>query len=277
MTSRRKTADPAADDALLSTPAVAVPEDYKSSSYLKLPTFWPDSAEVWFAQTDAQFDIRNISSSRSKFYHAVAALPQEVASQILDLIRAPPLGDPYKVLRDRLIRLYMLNDYQRFESLVSLTLSGDQKPSHLMNRMLALYPDDHKPDFVLRGLFLRRLPMDVRSHLLREKVDDPIEMALKADELHQSRVSSSAVNILADDPGDTQVNLVSNHAKVPLRSGSAWNPPFRRSQTRNRSPSRSQTTAPSSKSSTSGICWYHRKHGDNASNCREPCSFSGNK
>ena len=169
---------------------------------MKLPTFWPDAAEVWFAQTDAQFAIRNISSSKTKFYHAVAVLPQEVASQILDLIRAPPLGDPYEVLRDRLVRLYTLNDYQRFEALVSLTLSGDQKPSHLMNRMLALLPDNYKPDFILRGLFLRRLPIDVRSHLLCEKVDDPRALALKADELYQSRVSPSAVNLLANDFGD---------------------------------------------------------------------------
>ena len=266
MTSKKKAADQAADD-----------DDSRSSSNLKLPTFWPDSAEVWFAQTDAQFDIRNITSSRSKFYHAVAALPQDVAGQVLDLIRSPPKDDPYQVLRDRLVRLYTLNDYQRFESLVSLNLSGDQKPSHLMNRMLALYPDNFKPDFVLRGLFLRRLPMDMRAHLLREKVDDPIEMALKADELHQSRVSSSAVNILADNPDDAQVNHVSNRAKVPPRSGSVRNPPPRRSQPRNRSPSRSQTPAPSSRSSTSGFCWYHRKHGDEASNCREPCSFSGNE
>ena len=41
--------------------------------------------------------------------------------------------------------LYTLNDYQRFEALVSLPLSGDQKPSHLINRMLALLPDDYKP------------------------------------------------------------------------------------------------------------------------------------
>ena len=81
-------------------------------------------------------------------------LPQEVASQILDLIRASPAGDPYKVLRDYLITLYTLNDCQRFEALVSLPLSGDQKPSLRMNRMLALLPDDYKPDFILRGLFL---------------------------------------------------------------------------------------------------------------------------
>ena len=53
---------------------------------MKLPTFWPDAAEVWFAQGDAQFAIRNLTVSKTKFYHAVAVLPQEVASQVLDLI-----------------------------------------------------------------------------------------------------------------------------------------------------------------------------------------------
>ena len=78
---------------------------------MKLPTFWPVAAEVWFAQADAQFAIRNLTVSKTKFYHGVAVLPQKVASQILDLIRAPLAGDPYGVLRERLITLYMLNDY----------------------------------------------------------------------------------------------------------------------------------------------------------------------
>ena len=99
--------------------------------------------------------------------------------------------------------LYTLNDYERFEALVSLPLSGDQKPSHLMNRMLALLPDDYKPDFILRGLFLLHLPIDVLSHLLREKVSDPRALALKADELYQSRVSPSSVNLLAKVFGDS--------------------------------------------------------------------------
>ena len=149
---------------------------------LKLPVFWPKAAEVWFAQADAQFAINVISVSKTKFYHVVASLPQDVAAQILDLICTPPVGDPYEVLKERLTMLYSLNDYQRFEALVSLPLTGDQKPSHLMNRMLALLPDDYKPDLILRGLFLRRLPIKVRSHLLQEKILDPRALALKADE-----------------------------------------------------------------------------------------------
>ena len=72
---------------------------------IKLPVFWPDSAEVWFAQVDKQFAIRSVTVSKTKFYHVVAVLPQEVVSQIMDLIRAPPAGDPYRVLRERLITL----------------------------------------------------------------------------------------------------------------------------------------------------------------------------
>ena len=84
----------------------------------------------------------------------MAVPPQEVASQILDLIRAPPAGEPYEVLREQLITLYTLNYYQKFEALVSLPLSGDQKPSQLMNRLLLLLPFDYKSHFILRGLFL---------------------------------------------------------------------------------------------------------------------------
>ena len=63
--------------------------------------------------------------------------------------------------------------------------------------MLELLPENYKPDFILRGLFLRRLPIEARSHLLQEKILDPCALALKADKLFQSRVSSP-VNLLAE-------------------------------------------------------------------------------
>ena len=149
-----------ADADLLPPPSVPV----ATNVALKLPVFWPEAAEVWSAQADEQFAIKSITVSKTKFYHAVASHPQDVAAQILDLICAPPAGDSYEVLKERLTRLYSLNDYQRFEALDSLPLTGDQKPSHLMNRMLALLPDDYKPNFKLQGLFLRRLPIEVRSN-----------------------------------------------------------------------------------------------------------------
>ena len=57
---------------------------------LKLPVFWPKAVKVWFVQADAQFAIKSITVSKTKFYHAVASLPLDVAAQILDLICGPP-------------------------------------------------------------------------------------------------------------------------------------------------------------------------------------------
>ena len=105
----KKATDPAIDEAPVLGDAEALfppsPDaiPVAANVSMKLPTFWPNTAEVWFAQADAQFGIRNLTVCKTKFYHAVAVLPQEVDSQILDLIHAPPAGDPYGVLRERLI------------------------------------------------------------------------------------------------------------------------------------------------------------------------------
>ena len=51
---------------------------------LKLPAFWPEEVEVWFAQTEAQFAIKRIMDSRTKFYYVVSVLPQaEPSFQLL--------------------------------------------------------------------------------------------------------------------------------------------------------------------------------------------------
>ena len=56
----------------------------------------------------------------------------------------------------------------------------------------------------------------MRSHLLPEKVSDPRSLALKADELCQSRVSSFSVNLLSEVLVESlQVNLVSSRTRPP--------------------------------------------------------------
>ena len=76
-----------------------------------------------------------------------------------------------------------------------------------------LLPDDYKPDFILRGLFLRRLPIEVRSHLLQEKILDPRALALKADEhFFKSRVSSP-VNLLAEQFEEARFSAVATKTR----------------------------------------------------------------
>ena len=69
---------------------------------IKLLTFWTDYPKVWFLQAEAQFSIKRVTTSLTKFYHCVAALPQDIATCLVDLIHNPT-ADPYTTLRGRFI------------------------------------------------------------------------------------------------------------------------------------------------------------------------------
>ena len=47
-----------------------------SAVTVKLPTFWPAQPTIWFAQAEAQFALRDITSDSTKYYHVLAALDQ---------------------------------------------------------------------------------------------------------------------------------------------------------------------------------------------------------
>ena len=44
---------------------------------LSRPQFWADRAKIWFAQTESQFVIRNITAEITKYYHLFAALQND--------------------------------------------------------------------------------------------------------------------------------------------------------------------------------------------------------
>ncbi|XP_023336000.1 uncharacterized protein LOC111707176 [Eurytemora carolleeae] len=114
--------------------------DLLNSVSVKVPAFWPDSAEAWFVQVEAQFALKGVTASSTKFYYCVSSFNQETTNQVLDLIKNPPSLDPYEALKTRLLRLFALDDYQRYEAICNLPLSGNMKPSKLMSNMLALLP-----------------------------------------------------------------------------------------------------------------------------------------
>ena len=81
---------------------------------LKLPKFWADKAWLWFAQTEAQFAVRGLTCSLTKFYYSVAALGHADPAQVVDLIEFPPDKFPYESLKEHLTELHNLNSFQRY-------------------------------------------------------------------------------------------------------------------------------------------------------------------
>ena len=210
---------------------------------LKLPTFWTSQPEVWFAQAEAQFNLRGITTDDTKYFYVLAALDQQTATRLLDLISQPPADNKYRTLKDRLISTFGLSKYERASRLLHFRPLGDSKPSALMDEMLALL-GDHPPCLLFEQLFLERLPEDIRIQLVDSKMDDHRQLAKRADALWSSR------------------NMESNTNAVQRR------PPARQQQTKSKAP------VPSS---DNRLCYYHRTFGEAARQCRQPCTWSGNE
>ncbi len=98
---------------------------------VKLPPFWPSDLEVRFAQVEAYFTTRRITAQRTRFDHVVTSLSPEVAIEIRDLILRLPADQPYKVLREQLIKCTAASEQWRLQPLFHAEELGDRKKNSL--------------------------------------------------------------------------------------------------------------------------------------------------
>ena len=150
---------------------------------LKLPTFWVSSPLVWFAQAEAQFELRKISQDETKYYHVVAALDNSTANRALSVITSPPPPtEKYNTIKSFLTSAYGLTDGERATALLNMLGLGDSKPSELMDNMLSLL-GQHQPCFLFRQIFIQQLPEHVRTPLSVVDTHDYRALAREADKL----------------------------------------------------------------------------------------------
>ncbi|GFO02724.1 Gag Pol protein [Plakobranchus ocellatus] len=149
---------------------------------LKLPTFWVSSPLAWFAQAEAQFELRKISQDDTRYYYVVAYLDTNTAKRALPIITAPPPTEKYKTIKDFLTSAYGLSDEERATALLSMNGLGDNKPSKLMDKMLSLL-GQHQPCFLFKQIFLQQLPDHVRTPLSVSAISDYRTLAREADKL----------------------------------------------------------------------------------------------
>ena len=133
---------------------------------VKLPPFWPDKTELWFAQAEAQFDIKGITVEKTKYSYVVSMLDTKTCEQAMDIIRRLP-DNPHTSLKNRLKKAYELTNDERADRIIDMGGLRDRTPSQCLNNMLLLVPEAEAqdPGFLFRRIFLRQLPMDVRTQL----------------------------------------------------------------------------------------------------------------
>lgn len=235
-----------------------------ASVSVKLPEFWKTDPEMWFAQAEAQFVLANVTKDETKFYHIVAKVDQSVICHVADLVSAPPQQDKYKAVKDRLIARFALSPQSRLERLLGSFDLGDMRPTHLLAKMQELANGLNVTDDLLKMLFLQRMPAHIRP-ILTISDGTLVKLAEMADKMVESPQASA---VSTTPTIDEQMEKVKEQLEVlsaefrRLKAGPSTGSSGRRS----RSSSRSRTGTE--------MCWYHRKFGQNAERCKEPCNYT---
>ena len=207
----------AALNALKDSEATRVEAARVSAVSVKLPPFWSDKTTLWFAQAEAQFALRSITEQKTKFNHVLAILDSKTAERAMDIIAAP--GDTaYDDLKARLTGAFSLSDPEKAARLLDMTGLGDQTPSQLIDRMLMLVPARQDPGFLVRELFMRQLPTDVRAHLAQSSKTGTTpealrELALEADR-HFTSLGSRVTSVSKTSQEVADVNATSNRRRL---------------------------------------------------------------
>ena len=204
---------------------------------IKLPTFWTNEPNVWFTQAEAQFHIKKVTEDSTKYYYVVSALDQNTAARIIDVLQNPPENGKYDNLKSKLTETFSLTRRDRASKLLHLSGLGDRKPSELMDEMLSLL-DGHKPCLIAEQIFLEQLPEDIRLQIADSEFTDPRAVARRADILWLAKQQSA--NFIS------RVSTPKSVSRQKDKSQQDW-------------------------------CFYHRKFGNNARKCVQPCTHLGNE
>lgn len=275
------------------------PEENHSIQF-KLSSFWPASPVTWFVHTEAQFNISRVVSDKSRYYHVLAALPQDVIESVLDFVQAPPEINLYDGIKSLLIERHSLSEERRVEKLLSTEQLGDRRPSDFYRSMKLLAGTAGSVgDKLVRNLWLRRLPQVINVALLSLGDKDINEVLSIADKIFDV-TQMSQISALATSSATSNAPSSSNavYSSTLSASSNTINSPTSKlereiaelktmvnklsHQDRSRTPTRSfrpraSFRSPSFKRSSSRnehkLCWYHFRYGENAKKCQTPCSF----
>ena len=166
------------------------------------------------------------------------ALDQDTATYVLDLLQQPPAANKYEVLKQWLLDSFSLMDTQCTVRLLHMLGLGDDKPSQLMDRMLAL--SNHVS--CSERYFMQQLPTDICTILTQAKIINHQELAIAADALWA-----------ANNPG---IQVIHGPRHCSGRT--------------NRMSAHTSTSNPE----TPGVCYFHQRFGDAARQCPPPYSFA---
>ena len=214
---------------------------------IKAPTFSEANPNRFFSVLEAQFKLKGISVTSTRFYHALTALPEEVLNLLSDTTVA---AESYEQLKNFVVGYYEKSKPELFEKLISTaTLTG--KPSNTLRQMENIANKIGVCDELLRHKFVQNLPTTIAPTIAA-----------------QTELSLDKLGAMADDlillHNKMSVNAVSNSPHTSFKSQNAGT--FEKKSV-------PYGVRPYHENQRPKICRAHLYYGEKARTCKNWCVF----
>ena len=221
----------------------------------------------------------------------VAALPNDVATLIRDVILNPDEKEPFSNLIDILLKRVTPTDSVRLTQILESEQIGIKTPGEFLRHLQYLQGGMKLDEKLLKMIFLKRLPSNIRQILLTQ-TGTLAELAELADKIYDAGDRPALVHATVGAPSlehtvkelraelselrmqmaDVQASGAQRPQPQPrqrqYKQSTSWQPTFRQ-------PTEQRQTTPPRQGQ---LCWYHNTHGDRAHSCQPPCAWkSGNE
>ncbi|XP_022833161.1 uncharacterized protein LOC111361058 [Spodoptera litura] len=256
----------------------------------RIPLFWHDQPSLWFGQFETVVNPQK-PSEEAKFSLMVAHLEKMDVEQIIDINMSKDRTGRYEEAKKRLLSVYEESGARQLHKLLNDMELGDQKPSQLLNRMRE--PAREKvPDATLQMLWLQRLSISTRAVLAVSEQKSLDVLAAMTDKMHKQATETQTVcsgtckghskssPLCAReqkmhgelDLRDAVMQLTKEIAELKVQRTMRATHRYRRSA-HSRSRSRSTGRNNNYNRTTRDVCYFHKRFGENARNCRSPCNY----
>lgn len=239
---------------------------------VRVPPFWPEEPEIWFAQVEGQFAISHITSDSTKFHYVIGQLDHQFSKEVKDIIVSPPENNKYDKLKTELIKRLSASQEKKVKQLLMHEELGDRKPSQFLRHLRSLAGPGVPEDFI-KTIWTSRLPRNIQTVIaaqpdplleaLADLADKIQDIAATVPQVASTAGPASSLDAMTKEIAEMRKQMQALSLKIDGKP---------RGRPRQSQRSRSRTRSNSSYRKFPQ-CWYHAKFGNKAKKCVLPCDF----
>ena len=238
----------------------AIPVGDVGAVSIRCPQFSENNPNNWFRALEAQFTLKGITVSSTRYLHALSNLPTEVLDSLPDEILD---SNDYRQLKEAVNGFYTKTKAELFERLISTTpMVG--RPSAYLRTLQQIASKVGGNEDLVRHKFMQSLPPVIATALASQRSLSLTEIGSMADEL-SPLVNQAQVNQVTPPPQQNSYQYQYN------RQASSYN---QRSQTpRHQQQGIPIGLRPFNSSQRPKICRAHLYFAERARTCKPWCKF----